>query len=190
MSKIQDLADFFISLGNVPEEDAMTNMRSNKLLYFSQGWFLQRFNRTLFDEPIEAWTYGPVIPSMYRKYHNYGKNVITECSAGFTSDRLSPDELQLLLDVYAKYRGCSTSRLVEMSHEPNTPWAKIYADNKGGIIPISLIHEWFVNHPPLKKFGDSFPPEVELIGRTDPATGLTVLPAEEDEGDEAYADLV
>lgn len=186
--KATDVADFFISLGNAENEDPMTNMRINKLMYFAQGWHLQRFGKPLFSEPIKAWKYGPVIESIYGKYHSYGRNIITESSPKFNISSFSAEDIQLILDVYNKYRGLSTSRLVEKSHEENTPWAKIYEEGKNKTIPNSLIKEYFSNHTPPKPL--AVPTGIEFTGRINPKTGRTILPADEDEGDEAYEDLV
>ena len=48
MCKAFDVADFFISPGNAESEDPMTNMRISKLMYFAQGWHLQRFGKPLY----------------------------------------------------------------------------------------------------------------------------------------------
>ena len=189
MLKADDVADFFICLGNAENEDPMTNLRINKLMYFAQGWHLQRFGTPLFPDKIIAWKYGPVVESIYRKYHSYGKNIITECSPSFNISSIPSDKIQLLLDVYNKYRACSTSRLVEKSHERNTPWAKTYVEDQSKTISIAVIKEYFDNHTPLKSFY-VLPKHAKVIGKINPDTGKTILPAEEDEGDEAYADLV
>lgn len=189
MLKANDVADFFISLGNAENEDPMTNLRINKLMYYAQGFHLQRFGTPLFNEAIKAWKYGPVVESIYRKYHPSGRNIITECSPDFNISGFSADEIQLLLDVYNKYRSLSTSRLVEKSHEANTPWAKSYVDGENRVIGIPLIKEYFDNHSPLKS-SVFIPKNLEIIGRINPETGLTILPDDEDEGDEAYADLI
>lgn len=190
MLRAVDIADFFIALGNAEHEDPMTNLRINKLLYFAQGWSLQRFGKPLFSEPIKAWKYGPVVGVIYNKYKEYGKNIITECSPGFSISGFSPEEIQLLLDVYNKYRSIATSRLVEKSHEANTPWARVYKEGEDSrTIPIRFISEYFNNHLPLRK-STEIPEGMKTIGRVNPETGRTILPAEEDEGDDAYADLV
>ena len=57
-----DVARFFINIANtIPTYDLMTNLRVNKLLYFAQGECLRRLGYPLFDDDIEAWTYGPVV---------------------------------------------------------------------------------------------------------------------------------
>ena len=45
-------------------EDLMSNMKLQKMLYYQQGFHLAYFGTPLFDEEIEAWMYGPVVPSV------------------------------------------------------------------------------------------------------------------------------
>jgi uncharacterized phage-associated protein len=44
---------------------AMTAMKLQKLLYYSQAWSLVWDEAPLFKEPIEAWANGPVVPEVY-----------------------------------------------------------------------------------------------------------------------------
>ena len=44
----------------------MTAMKLEKLVYYCQAWSLVWDERTLFDERIEAWVNGPVVPELYR----------------------------------------------------------------------------------------------------------------------------
>ncbi|WP_218124294.1 Panacea domain-containing protein [Chitinophaga filiformis] len=39
-----------------------------KLVYYAQAWHLVAFLTPLFEEDIEAWTHGPVIRSLYRRF--------------------------------------------------------------------------------------------------------------------------
>ena len=57
-------------------EEFMTNMKLQKMLYYQQGFHLAYFGEPLFDEEIEAWMYGPVVPSVYDEYKSNGKNGI------------------------------------------------------------------------------------------------------------------
>lgn len=70
-----EVARFFINIANtIPTDDLMTNMRVNKLLYFAQGECLRQLGKPLFDEDMEAWDYGPVVPSVYRTYKEFGRD--------------------------------------------------------------------------------------------------------------------
>jgi len=186
--KAIDISDFLISLGNAETEDPMTNMRINKLMYFAQGWNLQRYGKPLFHADIKAWKYGPVVQSVYKRYQSFGRNIITECSPDFSMSNLSSNQIELLLDVYNLYRKFSTAKLVEMSHEENTPWFRTYKEGEDRTIPLEMIKEYFDNRPPLKKAFE-LPSDMEAVGRINPETGRTILPSDFDEGDDAYVDF-
>ena len=68
MATVFDVADFFIDIANMSEDDQMTNLKLNKLLYYAQGVFLARTGKPLFDDDIEAWDLGPVVSCIYQKY--------------------------------------------------------------------------------------------------------------------------
>ena len=76
--KASDIAKVLISRAEHASggEELMTNMKLQKMLYYQQGFHLAYFGTPLFDEEIEAWMYGPVVPSVYDEYKNYGKNGI------------------------------------------------------------------------------------------------------------------
>jgi uncharacterized phage-associated protein len=52
-------------------------MQIQKLVYFAHGWRLAAIGAALIDEMVEAWRYGPVIPSLYHEFKSFGKNPIT-----------------------------------------------------------------------------------------------------------------
>ena len=55
----QAIANFFLW------QEQITQMKLHKLLYYAAGWHLGFTGEPLFDEDIEAWQYGPVVPSIY-----------------------------------------------------------------------------------------------------------------------------
>ena len=68
MLKAIDVANFFVDLANSDPDDCMTNLRVNKLLYFAQAWSVVRRNKPLFEEDMQAWKYGPVVPEVYTAF--------------------------------------------------------------------------------------------------------------------------
>ena len=54
------------------EGELFSNMKLQKLLYYVQGFHIAVFNRPLFNEDIEAWMYGPVVPAVYEYYQENG----------------------------------------------------------------------------------------------------------------------
>ena len=50
-----------------------TPMHVLKLTYLCHGWMLGIYDHALINEPVEAWQYGPVVPSLYHKYKKFGR---------------------------------------------------------------------------------------------------------------------
>ena len=84
---------------NPNEEDLISNMKLQKLLYYQQGFHLAYFGTPLFDEEIEAWMYGPAVPGVYEHFKGNGNKGIEykgevialtqeECSLFYEVDRI------------------------------------------------------------------------------------------------------
>ena len=100
--------------------ELMTNMKLQKMLYYQQGFHLAYFGSPLFDEDIEAWMYGPVVPSMYEKYKGCGRNGIEpDRSMEFSFEQ--KNELALFNEVCKVYGAYSAIGLMNMTHD-ETPW--------------------------------------------------------------------
>lgn len=155
MANVRDVARFFIDLGEKQYEagigDLVTPLRLQKLLYFAQGWFLARYGRPLFNARIEAWEHGPVVPEVYNAYRHLKGNGIT--SAGMPDEScFSEEEISTLIDVAAEYDKHSTWALVDMTHEPDTPWA---ATAWNDTISTEKIRAYFSAKPKLKSLKDA-----------------------------------
>ena len=49
----------------------LTPLHINKLVFFSHGWNLGILETPLINEDVEAWKYGPIIPSIYYAFKKY-----------------------------------------------------------------------------------------------------------------------
>lgn len=173
MAKALEVAKFFIEVvANNPLEDAMTNLRLNKLLYFAQAASINTLGYFIIDEDFEAWKFGPVVPSIYEHYKEYGRHGII--NEAFDRHALSRKEQLYLLDVLRKYSDRSTASLVNESHKPHSPWEASYSkDNK--VISKRQIQSFFSN-----EVVDTFSPqykEEDFVGARDESDVL-VLPHE------------
>ena len=179
MAKLNDVANFFIAIaGDMADAglgDAMTNLRLQKILYYAQGWSLARNGKPLFDEPIEAWQYGPVVPAAYEWYKNSGRGVLSAkmpSASAFTTE-----EMELLTDAFAELDQYSTSALVSMTHGADTPWSSARESGKRKTISNEDIRQYFLNHPLL-----TFKEKVSRIPIVEPLryeNGVPVFAAEE-----------
>lgn len=179
MAKLNDVANFFIALASERAEaglgDAMTNLRLQKILYFAQGWCLARNGKPLFDEPIEAWPYGPVVPAAYDRYRDYGRGILTAQMPSMSV--FTTEEIELLTDAFSELDRYSTSALVSMTHKVNTPWNNARESGKRNTISNEEIRQYFMNHPLL-----TFKEKISRIPIAEPLKyedGIPVFAAEE-----------
>lgn len=143
MATVRDVANFFIELAVNSDEDSITNLQLNKLLYFAQGHYLARTGKLLFNEDIEAWKYGPVIPSIYAAYKGCGKMPIMTIDDDYDSGVFREDELELLMDVVHEYGKYSPSALVSLTHRAGTPWRDVYVPGANKIISKEALKDYF-----------------------------------------------
>lgn len=55
----------------------LTPMKIQKLVYYAHGWHLAIKATSLIDEQVEAWPFGPVIPSLYHAFRHFGRLPVT-----------------------------------------------------------------------------------------------------------------
>src|SRR5271154_4906780 len=73
----KQIATEFIQLANA-DGKKLTPMQLQKLVYFAYGWYLAITGERLIDERVEAWQWGPVIPSLYSAFREYGSDPIDD----------------------------------------------------------------------------------------------------------------
>ena len=123
------------------QDDPMTNMKLQKMLYYEQGYHLVYFGTPLFDEEIEAWLYGPVVPSVYNKYKKHGHRQIDYDKRIPEVDFQDDKEYAMYIKVYNVFSIYSAIGLMNMTHEED-PWKN--ADVcKNEVIKKSTMREYF-----------------------------------------------
>ena len=116
---VLDIANKMIAKASCSDSgELISNMKLQKMLYYQQGFHLAYFGTPLFDEEIEAWMYGPVVPCIY-EYFKPNDNRGIEYSDDVIS--LSTEEEALFNEVYRVYGKYSAIGLIEMTHN-ETPW--------------------------------------------------------------------
>ena len=166
MAKALDVAKLFIDIAQKQADneqgDGMSNLRLQKLLYFAQGWHIARYGEPLFDAPMELWKRGPVVPSIYRHYQRFGRNPIHDAPP--SENAFSDEERALIMDIIREYWDYSASALINMSHEPGTPWAKLYREDAQHI-PLTNVElkEYFGSLPPIRTFDDVLAAAIKKI---------------------------
>ncbi len=179
MLKATDVADFFVYLMQ-EEENELTNLKLNKLVYFAQGHSLKRYGRPLFSDDIQAWKHGPVVADVYHKFKDCQRHPITEVPPTFGLSKYSEDEKTLLVDVAREYGRFTGQALRNMTHQADTPWSRVYdPEKKSTVIRTSDIREYFDKQPGIELGEIDFPDDA-FIGYRD-SDGYLVLPSEYDD---------
>src|SRR4051812_44914064 len=131
METTESVANFFIEKAIAGECFDLTQMKLQKLVYYAHGWHLGLSGDPLFLEPVQAWTYGPVIYSLRKEFGEFGANPIDRKARGIKwdggtltdfdfeledSERMTP----FLQKIWHVYRGLSAVQLTNMTHAPGT----------------------------------------------------------------------
>ncbi|MFK4794236.1 Panacea domain-containing protein [Sphingobium sp. ZW T5_29] len=92
-----------------------------KLAYIAHGWHLEmRGGKPLFDNRIEAWQYGPVIPDVYNEFRPQGVSA-SDISPAYQAP-LDASTEDLLEQIYKIYGRMSPFQLSELTHVAGGPW--------------------------------------------------------------------
>lgn len=122
------IADYFRACTDPDAGDTLSNLKLQKLCYYAAGIIaaVRTDNPTpLFEDRIEAWLHGPVVPSQYRRFAQYGSDAIAEIE-DFNFDAIEPADASILNDVHSFYGQYSAWKLRNMTHE-EAPWINAYA---------------------------------------------------------------
>lgn len=139
-----DIAEWFFNyvrfLNYDEDEEYLTNLKLQKLLYYAQGCCLGLYERPLFNDKIEHWKHGPVVPNVYWQYAHYHGNPI-QFDKDFTLQLDSETEglLKTIYDVFGRYSAWGLRNMTRSE----TPWLETEINEE---ITPSSIKKYFMEH--------------------------------------------
>lgn len=134
-----EVANVFIELAQ-RDSVFLSNMRLQKLVYIAYGYCLAILGRPLFDDEIQAWEYGPVIPDLYHQLKKFGAGEVTEFIPEVGGIPGDGSERQIIENVWQAYSGFSALELSGITHNEGTPWSVAWKEGKPHVaIPNHLI---------------------------------------------------
>lgn len=140
------IADILLRIAKEKEKQ-LTPMQLMKLTYIANGWSLAVRDKSLFNNPIEAWKYGPVMPDLYHATKAFGRTAIPLDRIKGGIEDVSPEyseEVEFLKKVYDLYEDKSGITLSSLTHMHGTPWHQMYDENHmSKRIPVPLIKEHY-----------------------------------------------
>lgn len=113
MTDVFDVAQYILQ-----KQGAMTTMKLQKLVYYSQAWSLVWDEKPIFHEVIEAWASGPVVRELYLEHR--GSFLISSLGQG-NIDNLNREERDTIDAVLSAYGDKSAQWLSDLSHMEQ-PW--------------------------------------------------------------------
>lgn len=99
---------------------ALSCMKLQKLVYYSQAWSLVWDDSPLFAERIEAWANGPVVPDLYSAHRNRYQVNANYFDCG-DSSKLNDDQKDTIEAVLEFYGDKSAKWLSDLTHSEE-PW--------------------------------------------------------------------
>lgn len=124
MITARDVANYIL-LAMRNRGESISNLKLQKLVYYSQAWYVARFGLPLFSERIEAWVHGPVVPSLFRDFKQYRWSPI-DCDIDMPA---LPAGLATHIDgVLNAYAHLDATQLERLTHR-ESPWLEA----RGGI---------------------------------------------------------
>lgn len=119
-SDINEVANYLISEGNI----GVTHRELQKLLYFSQGFYLSEYGEPLFEENMDAWKFGPVNGAIWGRFRNFGYQSLHVSKDSLTTS-LTENKKKFLTGILASFLALGEGMLIDMSHTDYT-WERNY----------------------------------------------------------------
>lgn len=142
--RAMDIARWLLAWADEDDAD-LSNLKLQKLLYYAQGHYLGQTGESLFDEEIQAWAHGPVVPAVYRSFKAYGAGPIDTDEAlgdSFCWDDYRDVEDHLIA-VWNTYGHFAAWALRNRTHR-ESPWLETFdEDDRGSVISKERMRKFF-----------------------------------------------
>lgn len=132
---MHQIAEWFVAWADEVEDALITPLKLQKLMYYAKGQYMSdTAGLSLFSDPMQAWTHGPVVVDLYHELKKYGKNPIDPDE--FVAEEFDWDDYRdvenTLMDVWRKYGPYSAWALRNKTHT-ESPWTKNFRAGSYGV---------------------------------------------------------
>ncbi|MGA9275210.1 MAG: type II toxin-antitoxin system antitoxin SocA domain-containing protein [Candidatus Cybelea sp.] len=135
MAPALEVARFFLAMAD-EDDELLSPMKLQKLLYYAQGFHYAILGQRLFPEHVLAWEHGPVVREVWEEYRQHGGGGIVPPD---DAPEFESDTRGVLCDVWRVYGQFSAWRLREMTHD-TPPWADTPRNQE---ISLDAMREYF-----------------------------------------------
>ena len=117
-NKIDLVARYFLT-----KSGDITPLALQKLLYYAQSFYYALFKENLFEDDCQAWAHGPVFPSVYYKYKEYGYDPIGCSIEAYENDvNVFTNKEICFLDAIISCFGCYSGWILSNMTHNEIPW--------------------------------------------------------------------
>jgi uncharacterized phage-associated protein len=140
MASVVDVAKYILT-----QVGGMTSMKLQKLVYYSQAWSLVWDEEPLFNEQIEAWANGPVVPGLYELHR--GQFRLSDNFPHGDVNALTPNQKDSIDKVLEAFKDKSGQWLSELTHM-ESPWKDARGtlpptERSNEVISLATMHEYY-----------------------------------------------
>ena len=114
MADVKDVAQCILE-----QKGEMTTWKLQKLVYYCQAWSLVWDEKPLFDDRVEAWANGPVVPALYEKHKGQFRVSMIEDGDSSSLSEEQKETIDAVLETYGDRDSHWLSNLTHME----APWA-------------------------------------------------------------------
>jgi uncharacterized phage-associated protein len=133
-----DIAEWFVRYSSDELGAPVDPMSLEKLVYYAQAFHFALRGEPLFADELQAWKWGPVVSTVYKKYAGYGADPIILPLHGPTTSLSSGIEkfLTEVVDFFCRHTAINLSRATHME----SPWIDAVHSSDNTISQLSLKH--------------------------------------------------
>lgn len=138
-----DIAKYFLELAK-KEGRGIDPMKLLKLTYIAHGWYLGINEKPLFDNEVQAWKYGTVIPDLYYAIRMFGRRNVDPFALSFyDKHKLKEEDKEFIEVIWNNYKHHSGLELSAKTHEEGSPWSIVYDGTHNLPIENSIIENYY-----------------------------------------------
>jgi len=132
LCNIDAVSNYFIGRSQM-DHVVLTNFSMQKLVFFAYGWIMGYTTKKLFNDRIEAWHHGPVIPSLYYQLKQYGNHQISRKLVEYDYDnneffswnlRKGAALRMMMGKIWDRYNSLPSQAMTALICKSGTPWAE------------------------------------------------------------------
>lgn len=127
----------------------LTNLRLQRLVIIAHGAHLAAYNEPLFNEPVRAWDFGPVVSDIYDSLRHYGSGYVDCQGPGLHESLLALNHRasQAIRATWKAYKAYDESRLGKCLKGVYSPWYGVWngCGTHYTVISNDLFKEYYAN---------------------------------------------